>query len=175
MSILQTVPDPPPLPVLPAISPRRPGERHEAVAISAGQSQALREKAHAAKLPVDLAATLLVEAQLAVDWLTGFGISPESLETDVDVLALSAAEADYVRALTLGRRSGARPRDARAATVALPARLVARCSSSVIARAVQGDIELAVRWEVCAMRSGLLIGEWVARAMAFGLYAARDD
>jgi hypothetical protein len=86
-------------------------------------------------------------------------------------VALSTAEADYLRALTVGRRRGAGERLAGdgPAMVALPVRLLARCSPSLLQHAAHGDLEQAISWEVSALRVGLAMGEWAARAVVAAL------
>jgi hypothetical protein len=126
----------------------------------------LRASAHRAGLPVDLAAALLVEARLVTEGLEAVDVSVDtSLANDAPV-ALSASESDYVRALTIGRRRPQRTSDAAHGgplTVALPVRLLARCSPSLFKRAVADDLERAITLEVNALRAGLGMGESVTR------------
>jgi hypothetical protein len=150
---------------------RRPGERHEPVAIAAREATQLLSRAADAGLTADVAATLLVEARLALDWLQEAGCTAVQLRYEPPPVALSAAEADYLRALTVSRtRRRAARVEPGVRTVSLPVRLIARASPEVVRRSVHdGDLEQAVAMEVHALRGGLLMGEWVARA------AARSD
>jgi hypothetical protein len=146
---------------------RRPGEHHEALAISADVAGELAASAAAAGVSIDAAITLLVEARMALDWLQAAGISAEQIEVQSgQMVALSAAEAGYVRALTMLRGSVRRvslPAPGCSLVVSVPVRLVARCSPDLLARAARGDLGQAIRWEVAAVREGLSMGEWLTR------------
>jgi hypothetical protein len=147
---------------------RRPGERHEPLGLDADGAGALRRLAACAGLPVDLAATLLIEARMSLDWLEALSRDVSLLAYEPEPVALSAAEADYLRALTVGRALGrAVPHvDDGPTTIVLPVRLVARAAPEVVRRAVEGDLEQAIAMEVRALRGGMLMGEWAARAAA---------
>jgi hypothetical protein len=127
---------------------------------------------------VDLAATLLVEARLTHDWLNELGLGARALAAPPGrAVALSAAEADYLRGLSVGRsrRHGAASSAPGATTVSLPVRLVARCSPALLDRAARSDLEVAIAWEIGALREGLGIGEWIAWRAAQAASSPKGD
>ena len=162
---LVRTPQPTPIPVTSLAAPplRRPGERHEAVAIPGGAAEAIAGQAVRCGVPLDLAATLLVEACLALDWLEAAGAANFTVTSGPPV-ALSAAEADYLRALTVGRKPGRSQPPLGDVTVSVPVRLVARCSPDLLPRAAADvDLKAAIHWEAGALREGLMMGEWLTR------------
>jgi hypothetical protein len=143
----------------------------------------LSRTAFCAGLTLDVAGTLLVEWQLAIEFLESLGLASdagaEALERGRPIehpqLALSAAEADYLRSLTIGRRTecGATPPAAvapgpgQAALFALPVRLVSRAGPNLLIRAAAADLAQAIAAEIAALRAGMTMGEWiVASALA---------
>ncbi len=98
------------------VDARRPGELHDVVAL--GDAAALvAAKATEMRVSFSLAATLLIELHLLRVDLAGAGLPlPAPPHAAAPARRLSAAEADYLRALTLRRGSGAaglRPGSAR--------------------------------------------------------------
>jgi hypothetical protein len=156
-------PEPPPLPNLPMAILRRPGERHEVIAVPTESAAQLTQAAAYSGISLDLAVTLLAEAELAVIWLRMTGTWENFAAHPGPAVALSAAEADYRRALTVGRKPKTPPR-ARQTVVSVPVRLVARCSPDLL-RGLPGEIALeqAIAWEAAALREGLQMGEWLMR------------
>lgn len=156
-------------------APRRPGELHEAVTISPELGARLMYCCASAGVVVDVAATLLLESQLLMNDLAAVGagdLVDRLLHAEVGVeRGLSAAEADYLRSLTVGRRSGStagRPRD----RVVLPVRLLPLLDSAVWTRAGAGDLERAIRWETAALLGATTMREWGLRRV-LTLAAAR--
>jgi hypothetical protein len=156
-----------PLPPLPSVSdlldagtPRRPGELHEALPLSNRAAQVVATEAATLGIGDDVAASLLVEAGLAVA-----DAGPEALQlrgaAGCQDSALSESSARYVRALTIARRPGRavlRP----AATAAIPVRLVTRLADKEIDELIATvELEVAVSWEVAAMLEGRTMAEWV--------------
>ena len=156
-------PEPPPLPVLPTVVLRRPGERHEVVAVPAESAGQMTQAAAYSGISLDLAVTLLAEAELAVIWLRMTGRWENFAVHPGPAVALSAAEADYLRALTVGRKPRTPPK-ATQTVVSVPVRLVARCSPDLLPM-LPGDLDLeqAIAWEAAALREGLQMGEWLMR------------
>ncbi|MFP5363215.1 MAG: hypothetical protein ACLGI5_10865 [Thermoleophilia bacterium] len=156
-------PEPPPLPVLPTVVLRRPGERHEVIAVPTENAAELAQAAACSGISLDLSVTLLAEAELAVIWLRMTGRWENFAAHPGAPVALSAAEADYLRALTVGRKAKAPPKAAQT-VVSVPVRLVARCSPDLL-RGLPGEVSLeqAIAWEAAALREGLQMGEWLMR------------
>ena len=155
----------PPLPDVEALitnAARRPGELHEPVPIDRQTAGWLAVEAERTKSHPDVLASVLVEAALVAEDLGASclrGAPPDTQQTSR--LAVSAAEADYLRALTVGR-SGPRRAVRQRPTVALPMRLIGRLSGRLLAdllRVVPADDALA--WEVAALRQGRTLAECV--------------
>lgn len=162
---LVRLPQAAPIPVadLAARPLRRPGERHEAVVLPGDVGEAIAGQAVRCGVSLDLAATLLVEACLALDWLEAAGAANFTVAPGPPV-ALSAAEADYLRALMIGRKPGRSQPPPGELMVSVPVRLVARCSPDLLPRAAgEVDLKAAIRWEAGALREGLMMGEWLTR------------
>lgn len=154
------VPDPPALPSSQRFfegGPRRPGELHESLHLEAATVSRAAAVAEAAHLPLDLAVRLLVEAALVRDDLASRGGAHEEY---LDMAAgaamvsrrLSAAEADYLRAL--------RRRDFVSTLPTLPVRLIGRLDRIDLAQALAGDARRAARWEIAALLEGRTMLEW---------------
>ena len=156
-------PEPPPLPNLPMAILRRPGERHEVIAVPTESAAQLTQAAAYSGISLDLAVTLLAEAELALIWLRMTGRWENFAAHPGAPVALSAAEADYLRALTVGRKRRTPPK-ATQTVVSVPVRLVARCSPDLLP-GLPGelDLEQAIAWEAAALREGLQMGEWLMR------------
>lgn len=156
---LLDTPEPDPLPSgeLLVGDERRPGELHDVVALDDHTSSMLADKASASGISVGVALTLLIELQLLKEDLGESSLAlGEPPPTTSPRLRLSAAEANYLRGLTLAR-------DTRRITVAknasVPVRLLTRTTRDTIARAVAGDLEHAIRWEIAAITTGRTINE----------------
>jgi hypothetical protein len=151
-------PEPPPLPTGEAlvVGPRRPGELHDVVALGAA-SEVIAAKAVRSRVDVDVAATLLFELHLlATDCSAAGRPLPTAPASAAPRRRLSAAEADYLRVLTLRPGAVAAP----ATRAALPVRLLPRITPTVIAAAAAlADLEEAIRWETAALVEGRTIGE----------------
>ena len=168
------------LPVLPSADEllgsavaRRPGELHEAVRLSARAAEHLAAVATTAGVSTDIVGTVLLEAYLVV---SDAGVcAPTSLAaaacSSVGVRRrLTAAEADYLRVLTMGRRTSA-PAPA-PATISLPVRLVGRIDAADVDAAIDMmDIDTALSWETAALISGRTMAEWSFHVLLFGASA----
>jgi hypothetical protein len=155
-----------PLPALPTAqdllslqAPRRPGELHEALPLPEGSAQAIATQAADAGVGLDVAASLVLEAGLIADdtRMSSWG---QGRQSNHEALALPEASARYLRALTVGRkRSGAAvlPRG----SVAVPVRLVPRLAAASIGHLIGAiELEVAITWEVAAVRQGRTMSEW---------------
>ena len=152
---------------------RRPGELNEPVKLSGDSGRRLTAEAAALGVDVSVAATLMVEAELLRSELTRLGLADLASRLDSTARtpgrALSAAEGDYLRSLTMRRpRRGVQP----ATRVALPVRLHRRVDQQLLRAALAADLGQALTWEVCALMEGLTIGEWGLRC---ALALAKDD
>lgn len=159
MRVLRLVPDfqDPPLPTgeLLVVDARRPGELFDVVAVG-DAALPVAIKAKEAHVGFDLAMTLLIESRLLHLDLVGAGLAiPATPQLVSPARRLSAAEADYLRALTL-RRVGT----VKALTrVVLPVRLLPRITTADIAAAAEGDLEDAIAWEIAALLEGRTMAE----------------
>ena len=142
----------------------RPGERHECIAVEEPTRRPLIDSSRRCGLAVSTVAGLLVESRLCLDWADQLDVGLTAGHTGSPLVALSAAEADYLRLLTVGRTRVRRCRNAVSPErISFPVRLIARASHELLARAAELDPERAIAFEVCALREGMLIGEWGAR------------
>jgi hypothetical protein len=116
-----------------------------------------------------LAAGLLLELALCDEMLASAGCLLADIPP-IPAVVLSAAEADYVRALSFRARSRARPKSPRPIIVSIAVRLLPHATSERLERAARGDIDRAVVWEIAAARSGLVMTEWAL----FAALLARD-
>jgi hypothetical protein len=150
-------PEPASLPTgaLLAVDARRPGELYDLIAVGNAAAQvALR--ATRAGITFDVAATLLIECRLLRVDTTDVGLthlSPPAMNGPRR--RLSAAEADYLRALTFRRARAA----VSAPRAVVPVRLISRITPTVVATAAAGDVEEAIAWEIAALIDGRTIGE----------------
>jgi hypothetical protein len=153
----------PPLPdaddLLNAEIPRRPGELHEVLVLSAEAANRIAERAAKASLAVDVAASLVLEAGLLSVRLPQ--IHQLNDEPDEAWLAQPEASARYLRSLTVGRRSGqisTRP----SRNVAIPVRLVPRLGAVDVEQLIDVvTLERAIAWEIAAVRAGQTMSEWL--------------
>lgn len=157
-------------------SPRRPGELLERLEVPAASRESLIELSSQACVPVDVAASLLVELRATLALLTGLGISNAERSLDRAAgdqrafLGLSAAEGDYVRAVTHRRWMR------RSSLTLIPVRVIARMEP----RSNRGwgtpeMLDRACAWEAAAVLSGLNLTEWsLATAAALQPASAND-
>lgn len=151
---------------------RRPGELHRELALEPDAAARLRAEASADGTSPSVALTVKLEAALAVERLRGFGVpDPIALLDEIaaaqrPVHALSTAEADYARSLTLDRFGGHEP------DLTVPVRLHSRVQTHDV-EALLGVVGLcpAIRWELAALRAGATIGEWAALSALAGATA----
>lgn len=156
-------PDPVPLPDGDAYldpAPRRPGELHEAVAATAAVRGDAAAVAAAAGIAESVATTVPLEAHVVHGDLARVGreLDGSAVHGGVE-RRLSAAEADYLRSLTAGRRRR-RGRFA-AGPLLIPVRLLPWAKPSTLAMALRGDVEQALVWEAQALLAGATMREWV--------------
>jgi hypothetical protein len=144
---------------------RRPGEVHEPLSLDPLAAKRLRAEARADGTSPSVALTVKLEAALAVERLRGHGIAdPVALLDRIAAAqrpqhALSAAEADYARSLTLDRIGG------HDRGLSVPVRLHSRLRThdvEVLLDAV--GLQRAIRWELAALRAGATLCEWAALA-----------
>ena len=142
---------------------RRPGELHEALTLDPSAAARLTAEALADGTSPSVALTVKLEAALAVEQLRGRGIAdPASLLDAIaraqrPVHALSTAEADYARSLTLDRIGG------HADGLTIPIRLHSRVRTHDVEALLDVvGLERAIRWELAALRAGATLGEWAA-------------
>jgi hypothetical protein len=151
---------------------RRPGELHRALTLEADAATRLRVEADADGTSPSVALTVKLEAALAVEQLRARGIADPAafLDRMADaqrpIHALSTAEADYARSLTLDRFGGHEP------DLTIPVRLHSRVQTHDV-EAMLGEVGLcrAIRWELAALRAGATIGEWAALSALAGAAA----
>jgi hypothetical protein len=148
---------------------RRPGELHRALELDPDAVARLRAEAAADGTSPSVALTVKLEAALAVERLRGHGIAdPIALldriaDAQRPLHALTTAEADYARSLTLDRFGG------HEADLTVPVRLHSRLQTHD-AEALLESVGLcrAIRWELAALRTGATIGEWAALSALAG-------
>lgn len=149
--------DAPPLPSgeLLVVDARRPGELHDVLALGKAASL-VAAKATKARVGLNLAVTLLIELHLLqLDFADVALPLPVPPPPAVPARRLTAAEADYLRALTLRRARAATPIQ----RAAVPIRLLPRVTPAAVASAARGDLEHAIAWEVAALLEGRTIAE----------------
>ncbi|HET6506199.1 MAG TPA: hypothetical protein VFG42_05385 [Baekduia sp.] len=151
---------------------RRPGELHRALTLAPDAATRLRAEAAADGTSPSVAVTVKLEAALAVELLRSRGIAdPIALLDQVadaqrPLHALSTAEADYARSLTLDRFGGHEP------DLTVPVRLHSRVRTHDV-EALLDVVGLcrAIRWELAALRAGATIAEWAALSALAGTAA----
>jgi hypothetical protein len=145
---------------------RRPGELHEALALSREAAGWLAREAAGQRLNADVLGTVLLEAALAAGDVGDERFArmdpPDPPLDGGRGRMLSAAEAAYLRTLTIARRSQA-PRPAPApAVIAVPVRIAGRLAGVDVAEAlgaVRG--ETAIAWETAALIEGRTLAECI--------------
>jgi hypothetical protein len=152
---------------------RRPGDRLESWRFDEDALTGLRRAAGARGLCADTAVTLVIERQLVLAELAEAGLG--DLEDTLDRRASEAkpqmelwsAHNDYLGYLLRSEKVESDSRSLLGSPrVALPTRLVDRIAHrDLLANRVNDDQELesAVTWEIAALRSGELLGEWAYR------------
>jgi hypothetical protein len=136
---------------------RRPGDTHDVIVIPNAASRAIEQQAAASLIPSALAVTLLIELRLLERDLTAVALPLPAAPEPVIDQRLSAAQANYLRALTW-HRPGFVPFDND--TTALPVRLLAGATPETLMEAARIDLELALRWEAAAIAAGRGMGEF---------------
>jgi len=154
-------------------APRRPGETYERVTAAIATRHALALAAADARVPLDVAATLLCEAGLLLERLHRRRVSHARELLDRAAAAgrvtraLPTAEADYLRALTCRRWRRDR------GEIDLPARIAARVGDGIDGYLTRGELlESAIRWEIGALLAGRSMASWGTEAVLGG-YQAR--
>jgi hypothetical protein len=120
-------------------------------------SLAVAGKAAQAGVCNGVALTLLVELELLEKDLVAAGLHlghPPAAKAPE--LRLSAAEACYLRRLNF-RRPLLDPKPS--PRISVPVRLLARLQDGLLARAIERDLDHAIRWEVAALTAGRTINE----------------
>ncbi len=142
---------------------RRPGETHEAITLDPIATTRLRAEAAADGTSPSVALTVKLEAALAIEQLRLRGITdPITLldriaDAQRPIHALSAAEADYARSLTIDRIGG------HDRSLTIPVRLHARLQTHDVEVLLDSvGLQRAIRWELAALRAGATLGEWAA-------------
>lgn len=156
-----------PLPSPPAASDlldahvaRRPGEMHESIPLDDATSAKVASQAASWGVNMDVAATVLLEAGLAVSDLRSEGSVPVGVDGPPQ-MALTAAHAAYVRSLTVGRQSR-RQTTGHSTSVAVPVRLIPRLANQSVDHLLDVvDLGVAISWEVAAVGEGRTMAEWV--------------
>lgn len=151
--------------VLPS-SVRRPGELHEFVPLDPLIGQQIAQHAAEVGLKPDVAATIALEALIAVSWLDDHGVKnaaamlSEFASQSVVTRGLSAADANYIRSIT-AERGRAQTSKTSPHSIALPVRLMNKFSAEVLAEALRDiDISAAVQWEIASLMDGRSLAEW---------------
>lgn len=163
-----------PLPLLPdatklvGATVRRPGELHEALPLSIDATDWLASASASLGLAVDVLGSVLLEASLtARDVGNDRFAHLEPCQPPAVARPMSAAEGDYLRALTLARRPHAsRKGCASQPVIAVPVRLVGRLLTVDAVGALRDVVpERALSWEIAAVLEGRTLAECVlARA-----------
>jgi hypothetical protein len=149
------------------VAARRPGELHEALRLSTSAAEQLAATANAARVSTDIAGTVLLEAAIVVNDV-GVGartpLRAAASSTAGVRRRLTAAETDYLRALTMRRRESAPV--AAPATLSLPVRLVGIVADMDVDAAIDAvEIDAALAWETAALISGRTMAEWAFRVL----------
>ena len=125
---------------------RRPGELHEAFPLPAPAAHWLAEEVARCGVEADVLGSVLLEASLVAEDLALERLAAlEPAPFDKLQRGLSAAEADYLRVLTVARRSRSVRRVPPQAVIAIPVRLGWRLSAVDVVQALS---------EVAAERAG---------------------
>jgi hypothetical protein len=154
----------PPIPcakdLLDASTARRPGEHQEVFLLSAEATRKLSVRAAQAGLPLDVAASLALEAGMLIQRWPEVGDLPE--EDNQPLLALPAASARYLRSLTVARKPLRKAPASDAQTVAVPVRLLPRIAGHDAEEMIEAvDLEQAISWEIASVLAGQTMSEWV--------------
>ncbi len=142
---------------------RRPGQFHEVVVLSRQDAHLLARAAADCWLHTDVLGSLLLEAALvAADISMELFTALRPSLSPAPHPSMSAAEAAYLRTLTLGRRARPARRAPAPDTIAVPARIVTRLATVELSRALSAvPCATAIAWETVALREGRTLGECV--------------
>jgi len=166
------LPERPPRPA----SARRSGDLLEPVAVPAAAAERVARSAAVAGVEAELAIVLLVEHRLALDAVQAAGApAPDPPALRPACVAQGAADADYLRALTVAARPGPSTPRGELPRARLPVRLLSRCRPEVLERAAGGPLDDAIAFEVAAIGAGLTMTEWILRAALAAASAGRRD
>jgi hypothetical protein len=145
---------------------RRPGELHDALPLSREAAGWLAREAASQRLSTDVLGTVLLEAALAAGDVGDerfARMEPPDPPLDGGCgRMLSAAEAAYLRTLTIARRSRPSHPAPAPAVIAVPVRIAGRLAEVDVAgalSAVRG--EAAIEWETAALIEGRTLAECV--------------
>jgi hypothetical protein len=151
---------------------RRPGEVLRELTLEPEAAVRLRAEAAADGTSPSVALTVKLEAALAVERLRACGVADPIMlldriaEAQRPVHALSSAEADYARSLTLDRFGGHDD------DLTIPVRLHSRVQTHDVEALLEVvGLCRAIRWELAALRAGATIGEWAALSALAGAAA----
>ena len=155
-------------------APRRPGQKFERLEVALHTRRALAIAAADARVPLDVAATLLCEAGLLLDRLDARRVAhardllDRAASSSRVRQALTTANADYLRALSC--RSWRRDRG----EIDLPARLLPRIGSKMDAYLGRGELlESAIRWEIGAVLADRSMCSWGTEVVLGGFQSFR--
>lgn len=142
-------------------APRRPGEKYDRPAVSLITRRALAIASADARVPLDVAATLLCEASLLLERLDARRVSHarELLDRAASgsrvTQALSTANADYLRALSC--RSWRRDRG----EIDVPAKVMSKVGDRLDSFLCRGELlESSIRWEIGAVLAERSMCSW---------------
>jgi hypothetical protein len=143
-----------------ASTARRPGEYQEAFLLSAEAARKLSARAAQAGLPVDVAASLALEAGMLIQRRPEVADLP--VDDDQPLLALPAASARYLRSLTVARKPLRKETTSDWHAVAIPVRLLPRLGGHDVEVMIETvDLEHAISWEIASVLAGQTMSEWV--------------
>jgi hypothetical protein len=141
---------------------RRPGELHEAVPVTAPEAAALGREATRTGVHRDVLASVTLELAMISEDLGGIADDLTAPMLRMSDRALSAAEAEYVRALTISRRPRRSAGAAAFATVSVPVRLTSRLRLGTLSCALNAElVDAALAWETAAAIEGRSLSECV--------------
>jgi hypothetical protein len=141
---------------------RRPGELHEALPVTAPEAATLGREAARTGVQRDVLASVTLELALISEDLGGLPDDLTAPALRMNDRALSAAEADYLRALTISRRLRPSAGAPAFATVSVPVRLTARLRYGALGGALDAEqVDAALAWETAAVIEGRTLSECV--------------
>lgn len=150
-------------------APRRPAEVYERAEVTIATRHALALPAADARIPLDVAATLLCEGRLLLERLHRRRVSharemlDRAAATGRVTRALSTADADYLRALTCRRWRRDR------GEIDIPAAIMARVGERLDDYLSHGELlESVIRWEIAALLAERSMASWGTEAILGG-------